>query len=259
MQRLLAQCPNLTIRACNVQDVVLSLPSASSPPHVTGLRVGPFPLSSSQPPCLNSFSLDFGEVIPCKTIVVATGTFLGGESHIGLETTPFGRLGEPASHSLSASLREAGFVLARLKTGTPPRLDKRTINFDGLAEQVGDTPASPFSFLTDRVRNEVRSKIFMLRMYRKPTEGMFAPARTVKYLAFKPKQTQLRTRLCRRTCTCRSIFAKLSKVRDCLCLHLTVRLMPAFFSFVKIRSSLLSFDRVQNNPVQRQAFPYRMA
>ncbi|KAL8292984.1 hypothetical protein RQP46_000678 [Phenoliferia psychrophenolica] len=127
---------DLLFITCDVKDVVLSPPSPSSHPHVTGLRI------------------DLGEVIPCKTIVVATGTFLGGEAHIGLETTPFGRLGEPASHSLSASLREAGFVLARLKTGTPPRLDVRSISFEGLAEQVGDKPASPFGFLTDRVANE---------------------------------------------------------------------------------------------------------
>jgi tRNA uridine 5-carboxymethylaminomethyl modification enzyme len=94
-------------------------------------------------------------VIPCKSIVVSTGTFLGGETHIGLETTPFGRINEPASHSLSESLREAGFKLARLKTGTPPRIHKGSINYEGLTKQYGDMPASPFSFLTDRVANEV--------------------------------------------------------------------------------------------------------
>lgn len=88
--------------------------------------------------------------------MVATGTFLGGESHIGLETTPFGRINEAASHSLSDSLREASFVLARLKTGTPPRLARDSINFDGLAVQEGDHPASPFSFMTDKIVNEVR-------------------------------------------------------------------------------------------------------
>ena len=98
---------------------------------------------------------DQGEVIPCVSIVVATGTFLGGETHIGLETTPFGRINEPASHSLSQSLKEAGFQLGRLKTGTPPRLDKRTIDFSGLQKQYGDVPATPFSFLTDRDRKSV--------------------------------------------------------------------------------------------------------
>lgn len=90
---------------------------------------------------------------------MATGTFLGGETHIGLETTSFGRLNEPASHSLSQSLKEAGFKLDRLKTGTPPRLDKKTINFAGLERQDGEIPAQPFSFLTDRVANEVGYQI----------------------------------------------------------------------------------------------------
>lgn len=103
----------------------------------------------------HAITTDSGEVIPCRSIVVATGTFLGGETHIGLETTRFGRINEPGAYSLSRSLDEAGFKLARLKTGTPPRLLKDSIDFRGLAEQLGDRPASPFSFLSDRVANEV--------------------------------------------------------------------------------------------------------
>lgn len=108
---------------------------------------------------------DNGEVIRCSSIVVATGTFLGGETHIGLETTRFGRINEPGAYSLSRSLNDAGFKLARLKTGTPPRLLKSTIDFRGLAEQVGDKPASPFSFLTDRVTNEVSLGLCFLRAF----------------------------------------------------------------------------------------------
>ncbi|KAK4705437.1 tRNA uridine 5-carboxymethylaminomethyl modification enzyme, partial [Phenoliferia sp. Uapishka_3] len=156
MQALLASYPNLEIRTANVKDVVLSPVESGSVQRVTGLRVGS--QLPSHPPfiveSLRSLIADLGEVIPCKTIVVATGTFLGGEAHIGLEVTPFGRLNEPASHSLSESMREAGFRLARLKTGTPPRLDKKSINFKGLLQQVGDVPASPFSFLTEKVTNE---------------------------------------------------------------------------------------------------------
>lgn len=87
--------------------------------------------------------------------MISTGTFLGGETHIGMDTTPFGRIGEPAAFSLSRSLREAGFRLGRLKTGTPPRLRKDTIRFEGLGAQEGDLPAKPFSFLTHKVENEV--------------------------------------------------------------------------------------------------------
>jgi tRNA uridine 5-carboxymethylaminomethyl modification enzyme len=75
----------------------------------------------------------------------------------GLETIPFkGRINEASAHSLSDSLREAGFELGRLKTGTPPRLAKDSIKYEGLGEQKGDMPAKPFSFLTDKVANEVR-------------------------------------------------------------------------------------------------------
>lgn len=88
-------------------------------------------------------------------MVISTGTFLGGEIHLGLEISSFGRINEPASHSLSRSLREAGFELGRLKTGTPPRLAKQSIKFDGLERQDGDVPPTPFSFLNDSVTNEV--------------------------------------------------------------------------------------------------------
>ncbi|KAK0899844.1 Mitochondrial Translation Optimization [Friedmanniomyces endolithicus] len=95
--------------------------------------------------------LKSGEVIQTKNVVITTGTFLGGEIHIGLEAFPSGRMGEAATSGLSNSLREAGFKLGRLKTGTPPRLDKKTIDFDKLQVQPGDVPPVPFSYLNDRV------------------------------------------------------------------------------------------------------------
>ena len=98
--------------------------------------------------------LESGEVIPTGQVVITTGTFLGGEIHIGMEAYPSGRMGEAATFGLSKSLREAGFTLGRLKTGTPPRLDKKTINFDILEAQDGDDPPMPFSYLNDRVQVE---------------------------------------------------------------------------------------------------------
>ena len=95
--------------------------------------------------------LESGEVIACEKVVITTGTFLGGEIHIGLECYPSGRLGEAATFGLSNSLRDAGFQLGRLKTGTPPRLDRKTINFKILQEQNGDDPPHPFSYLNDKV------------------------------------------------------------------------------------------------------------
>ncbi|KAI5292717.1 Mitochondrial Translation Optimization, partial [Ascosphaera atra] len=96
--------------------------------------------------------LDSGEVIPTNRVVITTGTFLSGEIHIGLTVYPSGRLGEPATTGLSKSLHEAGFQLGRLKTGTPPRLDKKTIDFSVLGVQEGDHPPRPFSYLNDRVQ-----------------------------------------------------------------------------------------------------------
>ena len=95
--------------------------------------------------------LESGEVLDCKQVVITTGTFLGGEIHIGLEVFPSGRMGEAATFGLSRSLKEAGFKLGRLKTGTPPRLDKNTIDFSRLEAQPGDDPPVPFSYLNETV------------------------------------------------------------------------------------------------------------
>lgn len=95
--------------------------------------------------------LESGEVMPTGQVVITTGTFLGGEIHIGLEAYPSGRMGEAATFGLSKSLRDAGFQLGRLKTGTPPRIDRRTINYSTLEPQEGDDPPMPFSYLHDTV------------------------------------------------------------------------------------------------------------
>jgi tRNA uridine 5-carboxymethylaminomethyl modification enzyme len=85
-----------------------------------------------------------------RAVVLTTGTFLGGKIHIGLENYSGGRAGDPASIALADRLRELPFRIDRLKTGTPPRIDGRTINFDKLAVQHGDDPIPVFSFLGKR-------------------------------------------------------------------------------------------------------------
>jgi tRNA uridine 5-carboxymethylaminomethyl modification enzyme len=85
-----------------------------------------------------------------KAVVLATGTFLGGKIHIGLENYSGGRAGDPASIALADRLRELPFRIDRLKTGTPPRIDGRTIDFSKLEEQHGDDPVPVFSFLGRR-------------------------------------------------------------------------------------------------------------
>ena len=82
-----------------------------------------------------------------KTVVLTTGTFLGGVLHIGLENFQGGRAGDPPSNALAVRLREMPFVIDRLKTGTPARLDARSLDFSKMEAQPGDTPRPVFSFL----------------------------------------------------------------------------------------------------------------
>jgi tRNA uridine 5-carboxymethylaminomethyl modification enzyme len=84
-------------------------------------------------------------------VVLTTGTFLRGLIHIGERKIPAGRIGEPPALGLSTRLYGLGMRMGRLKTGTPPRLDGRTINWDGLQVQHGDDPPRPFSFLTSQI------------------------------------------------------------------------------------------------------------
>jgi tRNA uridine 5-carboxymethylaminomethyl modification enzyme len=85
-----------------------------------------------------------------RTVVLTTGTFLAGLIHVGLDNHPGGRAGDPASVTLAARLREMELPVGRLKTGTPPRIDGRTIDFSRMQEQPGDTPEPVFSFMGSR-------------------------------------------------------------------------------------------------------------
>lgn len=127
--------PNLSIVPGSVADIIVSKEEdgSQSPSKITGVR------------------LETGEVIPTNHVIITTGTFLGGEIHIGLECFPSGRMGEDATFGLSKSLKDAGFKLGRLKTGTPPRLARGTIDFTKLEPQLGDDPPMPFSYLNDEV------------------------------------------------------------------------------------------------------------
>jgi len=125
MQAILAEQPNLTIMAAAAEDLTLDAQG-----RVTGV------ITSA------------GETIQTGAVVLTTGTFLRGLIHCGEERTPAGRVGEAPSMGLSGTLERAGFALGRLKTGTPPRLDGKTIDWAGLEVQAGDDPPVPFSFLT---------------------------------------------------------------------------------------------------------------
>ena len=128
VQALLAEQPGLEIRAGAVEDLVIE-----RRPHRPGVR------------------LATGEILACGAAVLTTGTFLRGLIHIGSETTPAGRVGEAPALGLSATLDRLGFALGRLKTGTPPRLDGRTIDWAALERQPGDDPPEPMSYLTARI------------------------------------------------------------------------------------------------------------
>jgi tRNA uridine 5-carboxymethylaminomethyl modification enzyme len=102
-------------------------------------------------------ALEDGPRYACNALIITTGTFLNGLVHIGPEQRPAGRANEPPSHELAESLKSFGFTCGRLKTGTPPRIDRRTIDFDRcvgdgrFALEPGDRPPVPFSFLTESI------------------------------------------------------------------------------------------------------------
>jgi tRNA uridine 5-carboxymethylaminomethyl modification enzyme len=125
MQSLLAEQPGLTVMSGTAEDLALD-----------------------DADCVAGVITATGETIGCSAVVLTTGTFLRGLIHIGEKTIPAGRVGEAPSVGLSATLERFGFELGRLKTGTPPRLDGRTIDWASLDEQRGDDPPIPFSYLT---------------------------------------------------------------------------------------------------------------
>jgi tRNA uridine 5-carboxymethylaminomethyl modification enzyme len=95
-----------------------------------------------------------GRQLTARTVVVTTGTFLNGLAHVGENTYSCGRNGEPPAQALGNQLRASGLRWTRLKTGTPPRLDGRTIDWAEFEPQEGDKEPTPFSFLTDRIERE---------------------------------------------------------------------------------------------------------
>lgn len=128
MQAELAETANLTIIEAAVEDLILG-----GDGHVCGVIAGD------------------GRELRAPTVVLTTGTFLRGLIHMGEEKIPAGRVGDDASYGLSATLDKFGFRLGRLKTGTPPRLNGKTIKWDLLEEQKGDSTPIPFSYMTEKI------------------------------------------------------------------------------------------------------------
>lgn len=128
MQDILGQQAGLDIMAASVEDLLLD----------DGGRV-------------RGISLADGREVPSASVVLTTGTFLRGCIHIGERQIAAGRINEGPALGLSKTLERLGFDLGRLKTGTPPRLDGRTIDWSALEPQKGDDPPIPFSFMTSRI------------------------------------------------------------------------------------------------------------
>jgi tRNA uridine 5-carboxymethylaminomethyl modification enzyme len=127
MKRVLEATPNLTIRQASVERII-----------VEGGAV-------------RAVESQIGELFAARTVILTTGTFLKGLVHIGLRNYNAGRAGDFAAMGLSDSLASLGFRIGRLKTGTCPRLDARTIDYSALELQPGDEPPPPFSFRTARI------------------------------------------------------------------------------------------------------------
>jgi tRNA uridine 5-carboxymethylaminomethyl modification enzyme len=158
-------------------------------------------------------ALEEGDTYSCSALVVTTGTFLNGLVHIGPEQHPAGRAGEPPSQDLAQSLKSFGFEWGRLKTGTPPRLDRASIDFDRqVAEgrftlESGDIPPVPFSFLSgpierpqidcyllhtnDRVRDLVRANVNRSPLFNGQIRGIgprYCPSLEDKIVRFPDKE-----------------------------------------------------------------------
>jgi tRNA uridine 5-carboxymethylaminomethyl modification enzyme len=131
MRQVLESQANLHIKQAEVVDLVLDEPGeAGAPRTLRGVR------------------LRDGRTVLAGAVVITTGTFLNGLIHCGEEHYPAGRSGEPPSVLLGEALKRLGLRGCRLKTGTPPRLDGRSIDWSRFAEQPGDADPTPFSFRT---------------------------------------------------------------------------------------------------------------
>ena len=142
LQRYLNECPNLTIIEGEVKNIEIrpvdgrDNEAAVAESAVAGVTLGD------------------GTSLRAATVIVTAGTFLNGLIHIGAERIAGGRIGESAAIGLSDSLRRLGLKLSRLKTGTPPRVERDSVNFDLVTEQPGDPEPVPFSFMNDKVTQD---------------------------------------------------------------------------------------------------------
>jgi tRNA uridine 5-carboxymethylaminomethyl modification enzyme len=156
---------------------------------------------------VTGLAFEEGDRVDCRALIITTGTFLNGLVHLGDEQRPSGRAGEPPTRELADSLRSVGFTMGRLKTGTPPRLDRRSIDFSRFPAEHGDCPVVPFSFRSgridrpqidchlvytnERVRDLVRGHIARSPLYNGQIQGVgprYCPSLEDKIMRFPDKE-----------------------------------------------------------------------
>ncbi|MGB7161264.1 MAG: FAD-dependent oxidoreductase [Tepidisphaeraceae bacterium] len=177
VQRLLSTCPNLEIVRGEVAEIETEddketrgqddkvKDDASSSPHLV------IPSSCHR---VTSIELVDGRRLSCRAAIVTTGTFLRALMHTGEHKTEGGRVGEATARGLSGCLARLGLELGRLKTGTPPRLDRKTIDFSKFQEQPGDDEPAPFSFLNEYAEGINSSRPYLIPPHLIPESSMDA-------------------------------------------------------------------------------------
>ncbi len=157
MREVLETQPNLSIKQAEVADVIVeSAVDGRWSFAAVDENVEPVPAdqrltTNDLPRCIRGVLLRDGRRVSAETVIITTGTFLNGLIHCGEQQYPAGRSGEPAAVLLGEALKKLGLRGCRLKTGTPPRLDGRTIDWSKFELQPGDEDPTPFSFRTRRV------------------------------------------------------------------------------------------------------------
>lgn len=183
VQSILSEYKTLTIKSAAIEDLIIN------DGKVSGVITGN------------------GEIIFAPRVILTTGTFLSGLIHLGEKKTPAGRVGELPSLGLSKTLRSTGFMVGRLKTGTPPRLDGKTIDRSGLVPQSGDSIPKPFSYMVKEItipqidcfitqttaatHDIIRANIHRAPMYSGQIEGRgprYCPSIEDKIVRFADKQ-----------------------------------------------------------------------